>query len=54
MGRSKGIQISHWKVGEADTFKAIAPEWTNDELGISECDDTQKEYDDTQKQKKDE
>ncbi len=34
MGRSKGIEISHWKVGSAEAFEAIAQTWTDEELGI--------------------
>ena len=34
MGRSKRIEISHWKVGGAEAFEAIAQTWTDEELGI--------------------
>ncbi len=34
MGKSKGIEISHWKVGNTETFEAISQTWTDEELGI--------------------
>jgi hypothetical protein len=34
MGGSKGIEISHWKVGDAEAFEAIAQTWTDEEMGI--------------------
>jgi hypothetical protein len=34
MGKSKGIEISHWKVGNTEAFEAISQTWTDEELGI--------------------
>jgi len=30
----RGIEISHWKVENTDTFDSIAPAWTDEELDI--------------------
>ena len=32
--RKQGVEITNWKVGDADAFEAIAPAWTDEELDI--------------------
>jgi hypothetical protein len=31
----KGIEISHWKVGDSDVFAAADPGWTDEELALT-------------------
>lgn len=47
----KGIEISSWKVGDADGFQAMDPVQTSEDTGIAECYDFEEEHDATQKQK---
>ena len=46
--RIKGVEITNWKVGDADAFEAIAPAWTDEELDIgptnAECCDAEQEH----------
>lgn len=48
----KGIETSHWKVGDADGFQAVDPVDTDEEPEIAECYNIEEdENSGTQKQK---
>jgi hypothetical protein len=48
----KGIEISHWKVGDANGFQAMDPGVTGEEPEIADCFNIEEEgQDDIQKQK---